>query len=105
MNKFKDKSKPAPKPTLMEEPVMEVTGTESHDREPVVTTRHTQNKFAVISGAPMVNLRQGASATDKVITILSEGDKVVTFEAAGEWTEVEYEGKHGYVMSRYLKEV
>lgn len=104
MNKFKDKSKPAPKPTLMEEPVMEITGTESHDNQPEVK-KHTPNKFAVIAGAPMVNLRQGASATDKVITILSEGDKVVTFEAAGEWTEVDYEGKHGYVMSRYLKEV
>lgn len=104
MNKFKDKSKPAPKPTLMEEPVMEITGTESHDKQPEVK-KHTPNKFAVISGAPMVNLRQGASATDKVITILSEGDKVVTFEAAGEWTEVDYEGKHGYVMSRYLKEI
>lgn len=96
MNKFKDKSKPAPKPTLMEEPVKEAV--------PEVK-KHAPNKFAVVSGAPMVNLRQGASATDKVITILSEGDQVVTFEAAGEWTEVDYEGKHGYVMSRYLKEV
>ena len=100
MNKFKDKSKLAPKPTLMEEPIKEAVPEVNPEPE-----KHTLNKFAVISGAPMVNLRQGASATDKIITILSEGDKVVTFEAAGEWTEVDYEGKHGYVMSRYLKEV
>lgn len=101
--KFKDQ-KPAPLPKPKAEPVMEVKGDETHTAQPEVK-KHTPNKFAVIAGAPMVNLRQGASATDKVITILSEGDKVVTFEAAGEWTEVDYEGKHGYIMNRYLKEV
>jgi uncharacterized protein YgiM (DUF1202 family) len=52
-----------------------------------------------------VNLREGPSLTDDVITVLDEGTKVTsTGKTAKGWTEVQVGSKKGWVSTQYLTE-
>lgn len=49
-----------------------------------------------------VNLREGASTNHEVITMIPKGEKVICLSTSGDWFEVKYGGKTGFVSSDYL---
>jgi len=49
-----------------------------------------------------LNLRSGPGTNYKVVTTLAKGTIVNTIGASGNWTQVTYEGKEGYVSSQYI---
>ena len=53
----------------------------------------------------VLNLRQGASTSSKVIAVLKKGDRVRLLEDSVGWCKVDFNGKIGYVSSRYLSDV
>src|SRR3712207_1354695 len=53
----------------------------------------------------VLNLRQGASTSSKVIAVLKKGDRVRLLEDSVGWRKVDFKGKVGYVSSRYLSDV
>lgn len=53
--------------------------------------------------ARTVKLRWASKTGGNVITTLKTGVSVVILKADGDWTQVEADGKVGYLMSKYLK--
>lgn len=53
-----------------------------------------------------VNLRSEAStdSSDNVVTIIEKGEKVEVLSNEGDWTRIKYNGKTGYVATRFLSE-
>ena len=53
-----------------------------------------------------VNLRSEAStdSTDNVVTTIEKGEKVEVLSNEGDWTRIKYNGKTGYVATRFLSE-
>ncbi|MBO1005103.1 D-alanyl-D-alanine carboxypeptidase family protein [Pseudogracilibacillus auburnensis] len=52
-----------------------------------------------------LNLRSGASAKHKVLTVIPKGKQVTLISKHGTWFKVSYSGKTGYVSSTFLKQV
>lgn len=50
-----------------------------------------------------LNMRTGASATKKLILTIPKGKSVSYISKSGTWYKVKYNGKTGYVSSKYLK--
>ena len=53
-----------------------------------------------------VNLRSEAStdSSDNVVTTIEKGEKVEVLSNEGDWTRIKYNGKTGYVATRFLSE-
>ena len=61
-----------------------------------------QNMYYIKSSSGL-KLRAGPGTSHKSILLISAGDKVNVFnENKDGWREVEYNGKHGYVSSKFL---
>lgn len=54
---------------------------------------------------PTLNLRQGATTSSKIIAVLKKGDIVRLLEDRVGWCKVDFNGKVGYLSSRYLSDV
>lgn len=54
---------------------------------------------------PTLNLRQAASTSSKILSVLKKGDIVRLLEDRVGWCKVDFNGKIGYVSSRYLSDV
>ena len=52
-----------------------------------------------------VNLRTGPSTSYAKITTLARGVNVKYLSKSGDWDKVEHNGKTGYIMSKYLKNI
>ena len=65
---------------------------------PAVITA-TVNTFSDAS----LNLRSEPSSEGEVLCSIENGTKIVVLSAEGEWTNVEYNGVTGYVMSAYIQ--
>ena len=53
-----------------------------------------------------VNLRSEAStdSSDNVVTTIEKGEKVEVLSNEGDWTRIKYNGKTGYVATRFLSD-
>ena len=49
-----------------------------------------------------VNVRSGAGTAFGIVGVLDAGDAVTFIKKAGKWTLVSFDGKEGYVFSKYL---
>jgi uncharacterized protein YgiM (DUF1202 family) len=61
-------------------------------------------KTMYVSSSNGVNLREGAGVSHKVIATIPNGGKVQVVDTNGDWSQVKYEGKTGYVSSQFLKD-
>lgn len=61
-------------------------------------------KTMYISSSNGVNLREGPNANKNVMASIPNGSKVKVLSSEGDWTKVEYDGKTGYVSSKYISE-
>lgn len=52
----------------------------------------------------LVNLRQSPDTSSEVITVLSRRSEVLKLHANGDWFEVQYEDKTGFVSAQYLSD-
>ena len=52
--------------------------------------------------ASSLNVRSGPSTNNSVIGKLSSGDKVEVISTSNGWSKIKYDGKTGYVSSKYL---
>ena len=64
-----------------------------------VTTPDESNQ-AVVTGA--INLRETASWSGDIITVISGGEKVTVISKGSDWTKVSYKGTEGYAPTSYL---
>jgi hypothetical protein len=55
-----------------------------------------------VNSADGVNLRSGAGTNHSVITTIPHNAEVRVISTEGSWTQVEYNGRRGYVSSRFL---
>lgn len=64
-------------------------------------------KTATVIGAKRVNMRCDASKDAPVLTVLSEGKEVRIVEKSsdGVWSRIQCNGKYGFMMSQFLKEI
>jgi uncharacterized protein YraI len=49
-----------------------------------------------------VNLRSGPGTNHPVVTTIAHGAQVRVISSDGAWTQVEHNGRRGYVSSQYL---
>ena len=59
-------------------------------------------KYIVSPDGGYVNIRSEASTKSPYIAKAEPGNKVEVLEAGDEWSKVNYAGKVGYVMSKFL---
>ena len=59
--------------------------------------------YAIVTGTNLA-LREGPSTNCKVITRAPTGSTVKIKDPPSEWEYVEYNGKSGYMMKKYLNE-
>lgn len=74
------------------------------DEEPEVIKVAYQAKVTASSGNT-VNMRQTPSSSAKVIAQVAVGQVVDIISAADGWSEITWNGKSGYMMSKYLQKV
>lgn len=72
--------------------------------EPEVIKVAYQAKVTALSGNT-VNMRQSPSSSAKVVTQIAVGQVVDVTGAAGDWSTITWNGKSGYMMSKYLQKV
>lgn len=76
---------------------------------PVVTDQDSKQKETkntkIYLTTENINLREGASTTERVIDMIPTGKEVTYISRIGTWYKVSYESKIGYVSSEYLKDV
>ena len=72
--------------------------------EPEVIKVAYQAKVTASSGTT-VNLRDNPSTSAKVINQIAVGQVVDVTSAAGDWSTITWNGKSGYMMTKFLKKV
>ena len=73
------------------------------DREQVVDKTYAEE--CIVTGAKKVNMRENPNMEAKVLTVLSMGTKVEFIDEIGNWAEIKYNDKNGFMMKQYLKHV
>lgn len=73
-------------------------------QEPEVIKVAYQAKITALTGNT-VNMRQSPSSSAKVITQIAVGQVVDVISAADDWSTITWNGKSGYMMSKYLQKV
>lgn len=73
-------------------------------QEPEVIKVAYQAKVTAVSGNS-VNMRQTPSSTAKVLTQVAIGQIVDVISAADDWSKITWNGKAGYMMSKYLQKI
>lgn len=72
--------------------------------EPEVIKVAHQAKVTAASGTT-VNMRQSPSTSAKVVAQIAVGQVVDVISAADEWSTITWNGKSGYMMTKYLQEI
>ena len=62
-------------------------------------------EIAKLVNATSLNVRSGAGSNYKKIGSLTKGTKVSVISESKGWSKIKYNGKNGYVSSKYLKKV
>lgn len=73
-------------------------------KKPEVIKVAYQAKVTASSGTT-VNMRDNPSTSAKVINQIAVGQVVDVTSAAGDWSTITWNGKSGYMMTKYLKKV
>lgn len=73
-------------------------------QEPEVIKVAYQAKVTATSGGS-VNMRQSPSSSAKVIARVALGQTVDVTSVTGDWSAITWDGKSGYMMSKYLQKV
>lgn len=69
------------------------------------TNIKSTNKIITYRTTADLNMRSGASTKHKKILTIPKGKSVSYISKSGSWYKVKYEGKTGYVSSKYLKDI
>lgn len=79
------------------------------EEEKVEEVSEPKIKYAIVTGAKKVNMRENASTEAKVLIVLSMGTKVefldYVYGPGKAWAKIRYNGREGYMMEQYLKHV
>lgn len=73
-------------------------------QEPEVIKVAYQAKITASTGNT-VNMRQSPSSSAKVIAQIAVGQVVDVTSAAGDWSTITWNGKSGYMMTKFLQKV
>lgn len=76
----------------------------NQNQEPEVIKVAYQAKVTAMSGNS-VNMRQSPSAAAKVLTQVAIGQVVDIISAADDWSKITWNGKTGYMMTKYLQKI
>lgn len=98
--------------TKVEEPVVEVSE-EPTEVEPVEEVKEeveeptvetdTEGETVTVAIDKQLRFRIASSTTADVIELLAPGTKLSVLERQGEWIKVMYNGRVGYVMSKFVQ--
>lgn len=77
------------------------------EEEKVEEVSEPKIKYAIVTGAKKVNMRENASTEAKVLTVLNMGTKVEFLESiygpGKAWAKIRYNGREGYMMAQFLR--
>ncbi|ELC8350220.1 SH3 domain-containing protein [Clostridium perfringens] len=69
------------------------------------STPESTEKTGIVNVSSSLNVREGASASSKVIGSLSGNTKITIVGEEGAFYKIEYKGSHGYVAKEYIKDI
>ena len=86
--------------------VKAVETTKTENQSESATTGDNASESTSMYTNDGVNLRSEAStdSSDNVVTTIEKGEKVEVLSNEGDWTRIKYNGKTGYVATRFLSE-
>jgi len=92
--------------TVAETTVKAVETTKTENQSESATTGDNASASTSMYTNDGVNLRSEAStdSSDNVVTTIEKGEKVEVLSNEGDWTRIKYNGKTGYVATRFLSE-
>ena len=61
------------------------------------------NQGKIVNCKSMVNVREEASSSSKLLGTIKLGSTVTVIKTAGNWTKIKYNGGEAYVFSKYVK--
>ncbi|MED2971032.1 SH3 domain-containing protein [Fictibacillus sp. B-59209] len=67
-----------------------------------VSAQELKTKYVNVSASSSLNLRKSATTKSAVIGKLVKGNKVIVYSESKGWARLKYNGKYGYVSSKYL---
>lgn len=62
-----------------------------------------KNQGKIVNCKSMVNVREEASSSSKLLGTLKLGSTVTIIKTVGKWTKIKYNGGEAYVFSKYVK--
>ena len=77
---------------------------ENQDEMVVELPTETNGKTAMVktSNKGPLNMRRDSKTNAQIVTRIPNGTQVAVISSQGDWTQVRFEGKDGFVMSKYL---
>ena len=78
------------------------TPTPAPTRTPAPTYHREVTQALITTSGGALNLRAQPSSTARVVLLIPNASSVTVYTRGSEWSEIEYQGTRGYVMSRYL---
>jgi len=73
-------------------------------KEPEVIKVAYQAKVVATSGKT-VNMRKSASTSASIITVVGVGQTVDVMAVTGDWSQITWNGKTGYMQSKFLEKI
>ncbi|MDN4075070.1 SH3 domain-containing protein [Fictibacillus terranigra] len=67
-----------------------------------VSAQELKTKYVNVSASSSLNLRKSATTKSAIIAKLVKGNKVIVYSESKGWARLKYNGKYGYVSSKYL---
>ncbi|UZJ78497.1 SH3 domain-containing protein [Fictibacillus sp. KU28468] len=67
-----------------------------------VSAQELKTKYVNVSANSSLNLRKSATTKSAIIGKLVKGNKVIVYSESKGWTRLKYNGKYGYVSTKYL---
>ncbi|MCQ6267594.1 SH3 domain-containing protein [Fictibacillus sp. WQ 8-8] len=67
-----------------------------------VSAQELKTKYVNVSASSSLNLRKSSTTKSAVIGKLVKGNKVIVYSESKGWARLKYNGKYGYVSSKYL---
>lgn len=101
--------KPTSEEVKADEPVQEVEEVTSEEIQEAEEVKEEKPEViyrkAIVANANKVNFRVQPNKDAKILAVLPAGANVRIIEHGLEWTEIEFDNKTGYMMTKFLKEV
>lgn len=68
-------------------------------------TLEPKTRKGTLQNAVLANIRKLPTRESKMIELVQKGNEFEILEVADDWTKINFQGKIGWLMSKYVKEL